>query len=113
VPFRLPHGKMAPTDIHRCLLGVYGDQTLDISTVTQRVMPSSSNDSDVKDKPCSGQPCTAVTPQNEDCLDQPNQANWWITSRELSAELHIGPTDAHMGTGRTSYAGLSGPIEPV
>jgi len=25
--------KIAPNDIHRCLLNVYGDQTLDVSTV--------------------------------------------------------------------------------
>ena len=25
--------KMAPTDIHQCLLDVYGDQTVDVNTV--------------------------------------------------------------------------------
>ena len=53
--------KMAPIDIHQCLLNVYGDQTVDVSTVRQWVVHFSSGNSDVKDKPCSGQPCTAVT----------------------------------------------------
>ena len=55
-------GKIAPNDIHRHLLNVYGDQTVDVSTVRQWVARFSSGDSDMKDKPCSGRPCTAVTP---------------------------------------------------
>jgi len=54
--------KIAPYDIHRCLLNVYGDQTVDVSTVRRWVVRFSSGDSDVKDKPRSGRPCTAVTP---------------------------------------------------
>jgi len=54
--------KIAPNDIHRCLLNIYGDQTVDVSTVRQWVVCFSSGDSDVKDKPHSGWPCTAVTP---------------------------------------------------
>ena len=38
--------KMAPTDIHWCLLNVYGDQTMDVSTVMQRVGYFSNGDSD-------------------------------------------------------------------
>ena len=47
-------------------------------------------DSDMKDKPRSGRPCTAVTPQNEECLDQLIRANRRITTRELCTELNIG-----------------------
>ena len=54
--------KIAPNDIHRCLLNVYGDQTVDVSTVRRWVARFSSGDSDVKDKPRSGRSCTAVTP---------------------------------------------------
>ena len=61
---------IAPNDIHRRLLNVYGDQTVDISTVKRWVARFSSGDSDVKDKPRSGRPCTAVTPRNEERLDQ-------------------------------------------
>ena len=46
--------KIAPNDIHRRLLNVYGDQTVDVSTVRRWVARFSSGDSDVKDKPRSG-----------------------------------------------------------
>jgi len=54
--------KIAPNDIHGRLPNVYGDQTVDVSTVRWWLAPFSSGDSDVKDKPHSGQSCTAVTP---------------------------------------------------
>ena len=47
-------------------------------------------DSDMKDKPRSGRPCTAVTPQNEECLDQLIRANRRITNRKLCTEMNIG-----------------------
>ena len=46
--------QIAPSDIHRRLLNVYGDQTVDVSTVRRWVARFSSGDSDVKDKPRSG-----------------------------------------------------------
>ena len=58
--------KIAPNDIHRCLLNIYRDQIVDVSTGGGWF---SSGDSDVKDKPRSGRPCTAVTPRNEERLD--------------------------------------------
>jgi len=61
--------KIAPNDIHRRLLNIYGDQTVHVSTVRWWVARFSSGDSDVKDKPRSGWPCTAVTPRNEERLD--------------------------------------------
>ena len=82
--------KIAPNDIHRRLLNVYGDQTVDVSTVRRWVARFSSGDSDVKDKPRSGRPCTAVTPRNEERLDQLIRANRRITTRELCTELNIG-----------------------
>jgi len=57
--------KIAPNGIHRHLLNVYGDQTVDVSTARRWVACFSSGDSDVKDKPRFGWPCTAVTPRNE------------------------------------------------
>ena len=54
--------KIAPNDIHRRLLNVFGDQTVDVNTVRGWVARFSSGDSDVKDKPRSGWPGTAVTP---------------------------------------------------
>ena len=82
--------KIAPNDIHRHLLNVYGDQTVDVNTVRRWVARFSSGDSDVKDMPRSGRPCTAVTPQNEECLDQLICANRRITTRELCMEPNIG-----------------------
>jgi hypothetical protein len=43
--------KIAPNDIHQRLLNVYGDQTVDVSTVRRWVVRFSSGDSDVKDRP--------------------------------------------------------------
>jgi len=81
--------KIAPSDIHRRLLNVYGDQTVDVSTVRQWVACFSSGDSDVQDKPRSGRPCTSVTPRNEERHDQLLRAKRRIT-RELCTELNIG-----------------------
>jgi len=82
--------KIAPNDIHRFLLNVYGDQTVDVSTMRRWVARFSSGDSNVKDKPRAGQPCTAVRPRNEERLDQLIHANRRITTRELCTELYIG-----------------------
>ena len=48
--------KNAPNDIHQRLLNVYGDQTVDVSTVRRWVARFSSGDSDVQDKPHSRWP---------------------------------------------------------
>ena len=53
--------KMTPTGIHLHLLTIYGDQTMDVSIVSQWVVRFSSGNSAMKDKPHSGWPCTAVT----------------------------------------------------
>ena len=111
--------KIAPNDIHRRLLNIYGDQTVHVSTVRWWVARFSSGDSDVKDKPRSGWPCTAVTPRNEERLNQLIRANRQIMTRELCTELNIScnaletmvatleyrkslyqlvPTNAHTGT---------------
>jgi hypothetical protein len=50
----------------------------------------SSSDSDVKDKPRSGRSRTAITPRNEQRLDQLICANRRITTGELCTELNIG-----------------------
>ena len=60
--------KIAFTDIHWCLLNIYGDQTVDVSTVRQWVMCFSSSDSDMKDKPHSEQPYVDVTLWSEEHL---------------------------------------------
>jgi transposase len=82
--------KIAPNDIHQRLLNVYGDQTVDVSTARRWVACFSSGDKYVKNKPRSGRPCTAVTPGNEERLDQLIRANRRVTTRELCTELNIG-----------------------
>ena len=62
---------------------------MDVSTVRRWVARFSSGDSNMKDKPCFRQPCTAVTPRNEERLDQLIRANQQITTRELCMELNI------------------------
>jgi len=81
--------KIAPNDVHRRLLNVYRDQTMDVCIVRRWVARFSSGDSDVKDKPCSGRPCTTVTPRNEERLDQLICVNRWITTRELGTNHQL------------------------
>jgi len=49
--------KMTPVEIHQRLLNVYGNQTVDVSTVRQWVVSFSSGHSNVEVKPRSRQPC--------------------------------------------------------
>ena len=49
--------KMAPVDVHWCLLNICGDQRVDVSTLRWWVVHFSSHDSNMKDKPHSRQPC--------------------------------------------------------
>ena len=60
--------KVASIDIHQCLLNVYGVQTVDMNIVKWWVVSFSSCESNVRDKPHSRRPCTAVTPTNEEHL---------------------------------------------
>ena len=54
--------KIVSTDIHRRLLSISGDRTVDVSTVRQWVVRFNSGDGDMKGKQYSRQPCTAATP---------------------------------------------------
>jgi len=60
-PWRKKKKTKALTDIHWHLLNVFEDQTVDMSTVRCWVVHFNSGNGDVKDKPCSGCLCTAVT----------------------------------------------------
>ena len=79
--------KIAPNDIHRRLLNVNGDQTVDVSTVRRWVARFSSGDSDVKDKPRSRRPCTSVTPRNEERLELNVNVHNHNTRRKM--DIHI------------------------
>jgi transposase len=82
--------KIASSDIQRRLMNVYGDKTVDISTVRRWMARFSSDDSDVTDKPRSERSCTALTPRKEERLDQLIRANRRINIKELCTELNIG-----------------------
>jgi hypothetical protein len=62
--------KIALVDIYRRLLKVYGDRTVDVSTVSKWVVRFCGGDSDVRDKSRSERPCTALRPRNEERLNQ-------------------------------------------
>jgi hypothetical protein len=62
--------KIAPIDIHQCLMNVYKDQTKDVNIVRRWVVRFSSRNSSVRDRPRSRWPCTAVSSRNEECFDQ-------------------------------------------
>ena len=57
-------GKIAPTDLHWCSVNVYGALMVDVSTMRQWMVRFSSNDSDVKGKRCSRQPCRSIQAQH-------------------------------------------------
>jgi len=124
--------KIAPNDIHWRLVNVYGDQTVDVSTVRWWVACFSSGDSDMKDKQRSG--CSAQLSHHE------------MKSISISSSVQIGglqlgycvrswilasvcwkqwwhrwniakftPDGSHKcsNRNRTPYASLLGPIEPI
>jgi len=88
--------KMVRTGIHWCLLNIYGDQIVDVSTVRQWAVHFSSGKSDMKDKPCSRQPRSVVTPQNEVHFSLLVHMHRWIPTRELHMELNISFTALEM-----------------
>jgi transposase len=62
--------KIAPVDIHRRLINVYGDQRVDVNTVRRLVVRFSSGGSEVRDRLRSGRPRTAVRKRNEELFNQ-------------------------------------------
>jgi hypothetical protein len=63
---------------------------VDVGTVRRLVVLFGSGDSDVRDRPHFGQPCTAVSPRNAEHLDQLVRTNRRITTREPCTELNVG-----------------------
>jgi len=125
--------KVIPIDIHWHLLNVDGDQRVNVSTLRLWVMHFSSDASDMKDKPHSRWPCTALrTPWNEKCLlahphklvdyDQGTAWSWmltsinwkwWLQHKNIANLWQMGPMITHTDTERTLYSGLSEPIETI
>ena len=63
---------------------------MDVSTVKWWVLHISNGDSNMKNKPHSGQSCIAVTIQNEEHFSQLIHVNQQIMTTELCMELSIG-----------------------
>ena len=61
--------KVIPVDIHKRLKNVYGDSTMNVSTVRHWAMHFKSRETDINDKSQSGLPATAVTPENQSWVD--------------------------------------------
>ncbi|PNF39140.1 hypothetical protein B7P43_G01322 [Cryptotermes secundus] len=95
--------QISPNDIHRCFLKVYGDDTVDVSTVRQWVVCFNSGESEVHDKKCPARSCSAATPHDEQRLDQLIHTDWQITTRELCARLNIGCNGLEMMLGKLDY----------
>ena len=95
----------APTGI-LWLLNVFGDQTVGVSSVRLWVVCFSSGDSDVKDNPHSRWSHAAVTPRNEEHLNQHIHAKWKIMTRELCMELDIGFSALEMMVAMLEYHSL-------
>ncbi|PNF16036.1 hypothetical protein B7P43_G04626 [Cryptotermes secundus] len=81
--------QIAPTDIHRCLLKVYGDDTMEVSTVRRWVVRFNTGEIEVRNKPRPGCPCSADTPHNEQHLDQLIHTDQQIMTRKLCAQFNI------------------------
>ena len=79
-------------NIHKRLCAVYGSCAVDRSTVgcwVQRVKTSESGETDLNDRPRSGHPATATSP---DMLQHANDiihADQHITSRQLAIQLSV------------------------
>jgi hypothetical protein len=81
------------TNNHRRLTNVYGDMTVDKSTVSRwakRLASSEQEQGNVSDLPRSGRPCTAVTPTTIQRADSHIRNDRRITSRVVAAVLGTG-----------------------
>jgi transposase len=72
------------------LKNFYGEQTIDISNVRHWVRRVSDAGSGLKDMPRSGCPCTVVTEENEQRVNQLILQDRCTTMRELRAGVRIG-----------------------
>ena len=72
--------KIAPIDTHQCLVNIYGDQTVDVSTVRGWLVHSSSGDSGIKDHDPDSH---AQLSHHEERLDQFPHMNWLMVAKAL------------------------------
>jgi len=87
----LTHENEAPVEIHRRLLAVYDEQTVDISTVRRWVRKSKASGGklDVTYQPRSGRPTTSTNEQNKQKVNELIRENRRITQRTIAETLSI------------------------
>lgn len=88
----LTQENVTPIEIHRRLSAVYGDDTIDKSTVRRWVRKSRESDGrlDIKDRARSGRPLSASRHENKDKINTMIRDNRFITQRALARDLNIG-----------------------
>jgi len=117
--------KIAPTDIHWCLLNIYGDQTVDVSTARQWVVRFSSGNNDMKGKHTQMSHHKIKSISISSSTDY-SQRTVYRTEYQLqcigsdggnigmSWSLHqVGPTNVHTGIERILCVSSSGAIESI
>jgi transposase len=85
-------GKESVGNIHKRLCPVYGRCAVDRSTVgrwVQRVKASGSGEMELHDRPWSGRPATATSPDMLQRADDIIHADRRITSRQLAVQLSV------------------------
>mgnify|MGYP003415101186 FL=1 len=81
-----------PIEIHRRLLNVFGNETVDVSTVRRWVLRAKNSDRgklNISDADRSGRPVTVSTDENRDRVSALINDNRRITQREIAALLSI------------------------
>jgi len=79
-------------NIHKRLCAVYGSCAVDRSTVghwVQRVKASGSGETELRDRPRSGRPATATSPDMLQCADGIIHVDRHITSRQLAIQFSV------------------------
>ena len=93
-------------NIHKRLYAVYGSCAVDRSTVglwVQRVKTSESGETELHDRPRSGSPASATSPDMLQHADNIIHAEWCITSRQLAVQLSVRNGSAMATTDTLGY----------
>ena len=89
IEFLYKSDETCAVNIHKKLLNVYKDETIDISTVRRWLNRFKNEERDVHDRPRSGRPSTSNNSENELRLEQLVQKDRRITIREIAESLGI------------------------
>ena len=87
--------KVPPTEIHRRMQAVYGDQCVDVSTVrrwVRRFRDGEMGQADLSDKTRSGRTVTASDQLHQDGVEELIRGNYRIRQKEIAVVLGISDT---------------------